>query len=556
MEAPDNSEPEARPLASGSSRRGIKPILFALGVSGLVILGAEALGHRQPVNVVSSALTQKVFAAIGGRHDLPTGATPESAESGATPESSGEAVAVLDAPAGTPVERTAASAAPASTERSTAVSAAPGTPNTLIRGLFSVGDRLKVAFYERVDLEEDKWGRTSSALRSIQQRPELTGEYTVQEDGTISVPLLGSISVIGCSAEQVQTALLKSFEQLLGRKGMVNILSLERSPIYVLGPVKSAGSFKYAPGMTVLHAIAMAGGLDRTANEPWQKVEAVREIQKRNGAVDTMLKLLARAAVLKGERDKTEPRIPARLLELVGSAEATHLLNEQRDKRKAVAIARKNRETAVLNALDSAKQDLMVYGRMDSLDELIKLRQERVNSMRTLAERNVISKTVLNQVQTELTDAEQRRQEANTQYANAKQRLTSLEAESLRVQADLRNDLEVEIEATEREIATNEREFSSSEGVLTTLPATRAQFAKESNRVSYRVVRQTAAGPVSIESTGMTVLQPGDLVNIIVGEGDAAEQPNSSTPALPPDQRLPGGRTATNQQEVGRAVTD
>jgi protein involved in polysaccharide export with SLBB domain len=370
------------------------------------------------------------------------------------------------------------------------------------------------------------------------------------------VPLLGSISVVGRSAEQLQTALLENFEQLLGRKGLVNILALERSPIYVLGPVKTAGSFKYAPGMTVLHAVALAGGLDRSANEPWQKIEAVREIQKRNGAVDTMLKLFARAAVLKAERDKTEPKIPARLLELVGTTEATHLLNEQRDKRKAVAMARKNRETTMLNALDSAKQDLVMYSRTDALDELIKLRQERVNSMRALADRNVINKAVLNQVQGELTDAETRRQDANNQYANAKQRLTTLEAESLKVQADLRNDLEVEIEATERDIANNERDFSTSEGVLTTLPATRAQFAKEANRVTYRVVRQTAVGPVSIESTGMTLLQPGDLVNIVVGEGDAAEQPGSLIPTSPPGQRSPGGRTATIQQEAGRSVTD
>lgn len=547
MEALDSFEPEAPLQASGSSRKGIKPILFVLGVSGLIILGAEALGHRQPVNAASSALTQKVFAAIGAGHDLP---------SGATPESSGEAVAVLDAPAATPVERTAASGAPTTTERSTAVSAAPGTPNILIRGLFSVGDRLKIAFYERVDLEEDKWGRISSALRGIQQRPELSGEYTAQEDGTISVPLLGSIAVVGRSAEEVQAALVESFELLLGRKGLVNILSLERSPIYVLGPVKNAGSFKYAPGMTVLHAIALAGGLDRgAASEPWQRIEAVREIQKRNGAADTMLRLIARGAVLKAERDKTEPKIPPRLLELVGTTEAANLVSEQRDRRKAVAMARKTRERAILRSVESAKQDLGMYGHTESLDELIKLRQERVNSMRTLVDRNVISKAVFSQAQGELSDAEQRRQDANNQYGNAKQRLASLEAEALRVQADLRNDLEVEIDSIEHQIAANEREFNTSEGVLSTLPATRAQFAKEADRVTYQVVRQTVAGPVSIESTGMSLLQPGDLVNIIVGESESVEQPWSQIPPSPPSERLPVGRTA-DRQATGRAATD
>jgi exopolysaccharide production protein ExoF len=524
MDAQGNSEPVTPSLPEAGSRRGMKPLLLVLGVSGIAILGAVA--------------------AIGARHDQPAQATAES---------SLEAVPAPDASAATLVER---SAAPTIAERPKTVGTAP---DALAGGLFGVGDRIKIAFYERVDVEEDKWGRMSSAsaLRSILQRPELSGEYTVQEDGTISVPLLGTILVASRSAQQVHADLVETFNQLLGRKGLVNILSLERSPIYVLGPVKNSGSFKYAPGMTILHAIALAGGLDRGASEPWQKIEAVREIQKRSGAVDAMLKLLARAAVLKAERDGdgTEPKIPLQLLELVGATEAANLVNEQSDRRKAVATARKNRERAMQSALESAKQDAAVYGRMESLDELVKLRQDRVNGMRTLVDRNVLSMTVLNQVQSELSDAEQRRRDALNQYAMAKQRLATMEAEASRVQADLTNDLEVEIETIERQVATHEREFNTSEGVLSTLPATRAQFAKEANRVTYQVVRQTAAGPVGIESVGMTLLQPGDLVNIIVGEGEPREQARAPLPTSPTGARLPAGRTTKNP-ETGRAVAD
>jgi exopolysaccharide production protein ExoF len=173
--------------------------------------------------------------------------------------------------------------------------------------------------------------------------------------------------------------------------------------------------------------------------------------------------------------------------------------------------------------------------------------------MRTLVDRNVLNLTVLNQVQTELTDAEQRRRDALNQYAMAKQRLASMEAEAQKVQADIKNDLEVEIETIERQVADNEREFNISEGVLGTLPATRSQFVKEANRVTYQVVRQTAAGPVGIESTGVTLLQPGDLVNIITGENEPKEQAGASVPTSPAGERLPAGRSA-NHQGAGRSV--
>ncbi|RXT54044.1 hypothetical protein B5V03_00820 [Bradyrhizobium betae] len=543
MDVRRNPEPIMR-LPNVAFRGGKKPLLLFLGAaSGLALLGVGAASNWEAVEVASGAVVQTVSAAIGTQQQQLARAT---AESTGVPEP--------QAPVATLTERSAILAAPAVTERPRTVGMPLDAP---VPGLFVVGDRLKLAFYERVDVEEDKWGRSSSAsaLRGILQRPELSGEYAVQEDGTISVPLLGSIPVVNRSAQQVQHGLLESFNQLLGRKGTVNILSVERSPIYVMGPAKNPGSFKYVPGMTVLHAIALAGGLDRGTNEPWQKIEAVREIQKRSGAVDAMLKLLARAAVLKAERDGADPKIPPRLLELVGSTEAANFVNEQSDRRKAVATARKNREHAILTALDSAKQDVAVYGRTEALDELVKLRQDRVNSMRSLVDRNVLSMTVLNQVQSELTDAEQRRRDALNQYGMAKQRLASMEAEAMKVQADVKNDLEVEIEMIERQIADNEREFNISEGVLSTLPATRAQFAKEANRVTYEVVRQTAAGPVAIASTGMSVLLPGDLVNVITGENEKA-QAGASLPIAPMGDRPPAGRAADRSETTGRAVAD
>ncbi|WP_166303230.1 polysaccharide biosynthesis/export family protein [Bradyrhizobium sp. 2S1] len=548
-----------------------------LAIASLAVVGVAAVWNWGAVEILSHAVVEKAFATLGAQYDRPAQAVPQAAAA-AKPASSG-------GPSMTPVVSNGTPAS-AIAERSKIAGPARAAPAGELCG---IGDKLTIAFYERVELEEDKWGRGSgSALRGLVQRPELSGPYTVQDDGTISVPLLGAIRVAERSTLQVRTDLAEAFDQLLGHKGVVNILSVEHAPIYVLGPVKSPGSFKYVSGMTVLHAMALAGGLDRAASEPWQKIEAVRESLRRSGSADAMLKLLARAAVLKAERDGAEPKIPLRLIDLAGAAEAANLVREQADRRKVIATARINRERTLQSSLEAAKQDVAVYGRTEALDDLVKLRQERANSMRALADRNVISATVMNQVQIELTDAEQRKREALNQYATAKQRLATLEAEGFRIQADIRNDLEVEIEAIERQIADNEREYNISDGVLNTLPAVRAQ--KEANRTTYQVVRQTATGPVAIESNGMTVLQPGDLVNIIVNEGDAKTQANSNqanssqvnssqvnssqanpsqvnssqvnsnqagspAPAASPTDRPPVGRTS-DRKEIGRAVAD
>ncbi|TIP86178.1 MAG: hypothetical protein E5X63_12640 [Mesorhizobium sp.] len=553
----------------------MKAVLLAFGLCGVVAMGGDAVRNWWAVEVVTEAVVQKaedVSGAVIDRAEVVSGAVVQKVEdvSGAVVQKVSAAIdswleqpvqataepsraIVSDASAVASVEGSVVPAVPTSAERPETLSTGPAVPTGAMLG---VGDRLKVVFYERVDVEEDKWGGASSALHGILQRPELSGEYIVQEDGTISVPLLGSIPVANRSTQQVQADLVKTFNQLLGREGLVNILPLERPPIYVLGPVKNPGSFKYAAGMTILHAIALAGGLDRAESEPWQKIEVVRETQKRSGAIDAMLKLLARTAVLKAERDGTAPTIPRQLLELAGATEAAKLVNEQSDRRKAVARARKDRERATMRALEAAKQDVVAYGRLESLDELVKLRQERVNSMRTLVDRKVLSMTVMDQIQSELSDAEQRRQDALNQYASAKQRVASLEYEVLWTRADLRNDLEVEIETTESQIATNMRELNASEGILYTLPVTRAQFAKDANSATYQIVRQSAAGPVSIETVGMTLLQPGDLVNIIVGQSEPREPAGSPAPAsLPTGESLPAASNP-NDVEPARVVRE
>ncbi|MFC0242585.1 polysaccharide biosynthesis/export family protein [Rhodopseudomonas telluris] len=419
---------------------------------------------------------------------------------------------------------------------------------------FAIGDRVKLAFYEKMAVEEDKWGRASSAMRGIVQRPEMSGEYAVQEDGTVALPLLGSIPAAGRSLKQFVASVADSSEQILGHKLMVNVVSLDRAPVYVLGPVKNSGSFKYASGITVLHAVALAGGLDRGSSDSYMKIETVREIQKRSGAAGSMLKLLARLAVLKAERDGVSPKIQPQLMEMVGAAEAKNLIEEQIERRKPLMLARQERQRAITGAIEAAKQDLELYGRTESLDQLVKTRQERVDNTRTLVERNVLSKAVLSQVQGELSDAEQRRQDSLNQYGMAKQRLSGMQADALKIQSDLKNELAVEIDAIERQLTENEREFRTSEGILSSLPSTRAQFsfAKRANSINYSIVRQSSKGPITIESDGMTVLQPGDLVNVTLGAGDALDREPAvivpAAPQIPTTPAAPVGLRSTDKK--------
>ena len=138
----------------------------------------------------------------------------------------------------------------------------------------------------------------------------------------------------------------------------------------------------------------------------------------------------------------------------------------------------------------------------------------------------------------------------------AKQRLAQIEQE--RCGRGPMSRLTAEIDLTDRQIADNERELDTTESILSTLPVTRARFAetasKDPNQIGYLIVRQTPNGPVKIESSGMTVLQPGDLVDIVIGAGDSAErsQPDRNGPASKPNREGPIERAS--RQEIGNAT--
>ena len=78
-----------------------------------------------------------------------------------------------------------------------ALSAASASGHDMSGSVFQIGDQLKVAFYEQADLQDDRWAKSRSGRPSLQQRTELTGEYAVQPDGSISLPLFGLIRAAG-----------------------------------------------------------------------------------------------------------------------------------------------------------------------------------------------------------------------------------------------------------------------------------------------------------------------------------------------------------------------
>jgi exopolysaccharide production protein ExoF len=410
------------------------------------------------------------------------------------------------------------------------LSSANGAGRGVSGSVFEIGDKLKIAFYEQIDLQDDRWAKARPMRAALQQRTELTGEYVIQPDGSISLPLFGLISMAGRNALETQSDLEARLHELTGRKGFVTAVVIERQPIYVLGPVKNPGSFKYAPGMTVFHAIALAGGLDRGTQGAWQDIEGIRATQKQQSSIEHLIHLIARDAVLKAERDGGPLKMPPRLLELAGEAGAKNALNLEIDRRDVAVLSNRARASTYAVAIENAKQEIeTLSGRVPVVDANVKLRDDRVSRMRALASRNVVDNVVVDQAQADLLSVQERRQETLGNIMAAKQRLSMAEQEKVRHQSEVRSELEQNIERVELEAADAERDLASTDGVIRAvkLSGPRGPAVSAEDSIAYEIVRHTPSGTVVLNSTGTDNLEPGDLVRLHLPHEIEQRAPNS-----------------------------
>jgi len=107
---------------------------------------------------------------------------------------------------------------------------------------------------------------TASIAIRVMGQPELTGVYTVDPDGNISMPLINTVPVAGLTPKEMENAIAARLRNGYLRNPSVSVQPLELRPFYILGEVRQAGRYTYQPGMTVAQAVAMARGFTERAH--------------------------------------------------------------------------------------------------------------------------------------------------------------------------------------------------------------------------------------------------------------------------------------------------
>jgi polysaccharide biosynthesis/export protein len=95
----------------------------------------------------------------------------------------------------------------------------------------------------------------------VWKEPDLSTNVVVRPDGKISLPLVGELEVTGKSANQLQVEIEARLQKYVSQP-VVNVMvkQINSLKISVLGEVRKPDVYKIKNRVTVLDAIAMAGG--------------------------------------------------------------------------------------------------------------------------------------------------------------------------------------------------------------------------------------------------------------------------------------------------------
>jgi polysaccharide export outer membrane protein len=120
------------------------------------------------------------------------------------------------------------------------------------------------------------------------EQNQLGGEFTVDEDGAVSLPLVGRLKVAGLAPADAEQLIAHHLNDGIVKKPKVNIDVIRYRPVYVYGEVTKPGAYDFAGTPTVIAAITLAGGYTYRAQKDALAIVRYADPQRRRwAATDT-----------------------------------------------------------------------------------------------------------------------------------------------------------------------------------------------------------------------------------------------------------------------------
>jgi polysaccharide export outer membrane protein/exopolysaccharide production protein ExoF len=352
----------------------------------------------------------------------------------------------------------------------------------------------------------------------------LNDSFTVGADGTLFLPFVGQIRAEGTDPGALAHAIGdRLMHQMgLGRQPDVAVEIAQYRPFYVVGNVKQSGEFPYRPGLTVLQALGVAGGLPMREDDVSR---LGREFITGQGDVGLLaldnVSLLARKARLQSELAGSDDiAFPAELRDRVSNETVALAMNQER---KIFAI-RKDAMTTQLRSLrelkDFLQQELAsLEQQLTFHDKQIALIQKELAGVSSLVQKGLAVAPRELALEGTVAQMQSDRLAAETSMLRVRQEMSKTDIEILNLSNQRSSEVAEGLRETQQKL--NEVTSKSDTAVqllretqvaVPALLALRRSAARA--KPIFTIVRPKDSGTEELAAQETTLVEPGDTVKV------------------------------------------
>lgn len=412
----------------------------------------------------------------------------------------------------------------------TVPAAAEGPPGSAMRKSLEEPPPIQVMSADRISLR-------------FQEQPDISGDYRISPDGTLSVPVVGRISIADMSLEQLEQELTRRVTEFTSRATYVTAEIVAYRPVFVTGFVSDPGAVEWRPGLTVLQAEALVGGLYRAPEETRSdgrvgSVEALRAL--RSGRERQKL-LLASLARLEADRaGKARIEVPPALVDLVGLQEATSLIEGQQSLLDGLRSGLEKKKDALERGTILAREELDGLKEQSAgVDEQLQMRRGLQKNLEELQQKGLVPRERL--LESELKIAELEEKAANVAVARARVEGTTamLTQDAVMLEEDRAAGIDAEIAKLRGELAQASIDVEAAIQTYERMTAETARLAAAPRLrqvIKYTVIRRSESGEERAPAQTSSYLRPGDVLLVSQEFEQEPEQAQETTGEVEADR--------------------
>lgn len=349
--------------------------------------------------------------------------------------------------------------------------------------------------------------------------PDFDRRVTVNVDGDVSLPFLGEVEASGRSIGALRAEIARRLEEVGAfRAPQLTVEIVEHRPFYIAGDVSRPGAHPWRAGLTVRHAVALAGGYDALRTRAENPLLATPQLEAQNETLwIDLVALQARAEALRAELESQDPDFEPLLAAPLSRATIEGIVALER---RELALRHDDRALEQAHLARAAESARLAVERLEEAlaeqEASLALQAEALDRTRGHAERGIVPAVRLDEERRAMAALRAQNMDAMSRLTVARREREEIQREGERARTERAQELIRRLAETTAQVERTKAELHAAGERLIYMGALRAQLRSGDGGPDLAIVREGADGARRTQAAEDTPIRPGDVVEVVI----------------------------------------